>query len=437
MKCRNCGFENTEEAKFCINCGKRIDGKILCPKCQTYIAPDSLNCPNCGHKIPHRHEEVKLPKEVTDRKNNIYKGFRKAFTIVSIVMFALAILAVITNYIPDLIGGIISNDMESIAGPTVLTWMNLSSLKSIASQSEYSMMWVTSIMCALSCLAVVAIVLIFSIKGLVSSVKALQDKSYKIKIMNIAVIYLTLVIGRAMINGFAFTYYSDGSQIAVDNWVSMNLSFSVIFMIFAVILFVLMFAVEMIFQTKRAYIADRIIFMAMFIFLLIVLGIFQDDYVRFSPSIDSNYYFSGNAISYFSSLMFSVSDVSFTSNNIALFVLGTTSFVFYAIEITILGFGFVYFLIRAFSSKNTLRSYRVPIYASIFASMIISTIMLPIGISSYYLHLNVSEIASLGDFSISNFVLMFILTGLAIASLVVYRSNVRKEKLMKLTSVEK
>ena len=40
MKCHKCGFDNLDEANFCIKCGARLDQKIPCPKCGEYISND-------------------------------------------------------------------------------------------------------------------------------------------------------------------------------------------------------------------------------------------------------------------------------------------------------------------------------------------------------------------------------------------------------------
>ena len=63
MKCPHCGFENVDTSKHCLNCGARMDGNILCPKCGEAISPDFERCPHCNHKIPHIVEEEISPEE--------------------------------------------------------------------------------------------------------------------------------------------------------------------------------------------------------------------------------------------------------------------------------------------------------------------------------------------------------------------------------------
>ncbi len=49
MKCPGCGFINPEGAKFCKECGCKIE--IICPECAKPIPPDSKFCLECGHDL--------------------------------------------------------------------------------------------------------------------------------------------------------------------------------------------------------------------------------------------------------------------------------------------------------------------------------------------------------------------------------------------------
>lgn len=61
MKCKVCGFENIESARFCSFCGERLEEMECCtnPDCENfsrYVIPLAATfCPVCGKKI-----EVKL-----------------------------------------------------------------------------------------------------------------------------------------------------------------------------------------------------------------------------------------------------------------------------------------------------------------------------------------------------------------------------------------
>lgn len=56
MKCNNCYSEIPLDAKFCPNCGSKVDEDVLkqphtCVKCHTPTPAESLFCPNCGEPV--------------------------------------------------------------------------------------------------------------------------------------------------------------------------------------------------------------------------------------------------------------------------------------------------------------------------------------------------------------------------------------------------
>ena len=49
MKCPKCQFENREGAKFCIECGKKLE--LDCPQCgKTFLIPAEF-CDECGQRL--------------------------------------------------------------------------------------------------------------------------------------------------------------------------------------------------------------------------------------------------------------------------------------------------------------------------------------------------------------------------------------------------
>ena len=56
MQCPECQFENREGAKFCKECGAKLEH--TCPKCGTQIQPDSKFCDECGYELA---ESTKAP----------------------------------------------------------------------------------------------------------------------------------------------------------------------------------------------------------------------------------------------------------------------------------------------------------------------------------------------------------------------------------------
>ena len=49
MQCPKCQFENPESAKFCNECGSKLE--FACPQCGKANPPGSKFCNGCGHDL--------------------------------------------------------------------------------------------------------------------------------------------------------------------------------------------------------------------------------------------------------------------------------------------------------------------------------------------------------------------------------------------------
>ena len=49
--CPSCGASNPRNAKFCVDCGEKLQQKGKCPSCGAEISGKSKFCPECGEKI--------------------------------------------------------------------------------------------------------------------------------------------------------------------------------------------------------------------------------------------------------------------------------------------------------------------------------------------------------------------------------------------------
>ena len=49
MKCKKCDFENPDGAKFCNECGSKIE--LACPKCSKVNPAGSKFCNECGNNL--------------------------------------------------------------------------------------------------------------------------------------------------------------------------------------------------------------------------------------------------------------------------------------------------------------------------------------------------------------------------------------------------
>jgi len=49
-KCKNCGAELAPNAKFCLECGTKVETGITCPHCGAAV-PGGKFCPECGGSL--------------------------------------------------------------------------------------------------------------------------------------------------------------------------------------------------------------------------------------------------------------------------------------------------------------------------------------------------------------------------------------------------
>jgi uncharacterized membrane protein YvbJ len=97
MKCPDCGFENSQDAKFCNQCGNKREA--VCPSCGKPNPPGSKFYNECGHNLtlplePSRRElsfdekidkiQRYLPKGLTEKilaQRDKIQGERKQVTV--------------------------------------------------------------------------------------------------------------------------------------------------------------------------------------------------------------------------------------------------------------------------------------------------------------------------------------------------------------------
>ena len=47
-KCKNCGYDNPPDNRFCGNCGAQLPSEELCSSCGAPLSPDAAFCGKCG-----------------------------------------------------------------------------------------------------------------------------------------------------------------------------------------------------------------------------------------------------------------------------------------------------------------------------------------------------------------------------------------------------
>jgi class 3 adenylate cyclase/tetratricopeptide (TPR) repeat protein len=65
MICPSCNFENREKAKFCKECGAKLE--FVCPECNNKVELDAKFCDECGHNFKQAKRDQKPPQIELDK----------------------------------------------------------------------------------------------------------------------------------------------------------------------------------------------------------------------------------------------------------------------------------------------------------------------------------------------------------------------------------
>ena len=167
-KCPSCSFENVDEAKYCINCGSRMDGNLVCPKCHNILKPSINVCPHCGYVFPIK-EDANLSskgKKYKSKKERLDPIFQKIFSIISIVAFFLSTF-------------LLGSDIFTLNINNVSTSYNIFTLFTSFFNGDKSIeIFTKSIIFSLLLINAI-ITIVFSILGIVKSFKDLKKNPRK------------------------------------------------------------------------------------------------------------------------------------------------------------------------------------------------------------------------------------------------------------------
>ncbi len=67
VKCPDCGKES--DSKFCPNCGKNLEKTNVCPNCKSELEENAKFCQECGEKINGKSKEKKNTKPKKEKKS--------------------------------------------------------------------------------------------------------------------------------------------------------------------------------------------------------------------------------------------------------------------------------------------------------------------------------------------------------------------------------
>ncbi|MBQ7664829.1 MAG: zinc ribbon domain-containing protein, partial [Bacteroidaceae bacterium] len=72
MICPNCKHNNSDDSKFCKNCGATLSQPKVyyCKSCGRRLAPDARFCPSCGERKPLRTESTQTQRPAASNTQN-------------------------------------------------------------------------------------------------------------------------------------------------------------------------------------------------------------------------------------------------------------------------------------------------------------------------------------------------------------------------------
>ena len=100
MRCPKCGYENPNDANFCIACGEKLERKQedhikICPNCGAKNYEDSVFCTVCGRMFEEQKKEDvnSIPDDFEIVKKEKASPLNLASLIVSIVGASMTLIA--------------------------------------------------------------------------------------------------------------------------------------------------------------------------------------------------------------------------------------------------------------------------------------------------------------------------------------------------------
>lgn len=428
MKCFKCGFDNVDNAKYCINCGSRLDGMIICPKCGEVLPNNANVCSKCGRKIPHNEKSNENNAKI-ERKEQLTRIFARILNAFLIVAFALGLLAVWSKYVN-------SSNTSYTGGYYAHYYLFLSwgEMKKVIQSSSDAFIKVgviyQTILNFIIVLLNVVITYVFGIMGIIKSAKNLKRKVNDVPMVNLAVILVSNLICSSAIVSCAFDFTSNGIFNTGEYLTKYITLIGVIFLISFAFLNIILFSKKSI----PAFIEKLLFALAFFFAIFIILAL--DFYVT-----GLNGYGSLRTTSLVFYLMKNFGNFNGNNYFITSFVLSLCLSFFKFIMFASIGVFIIFFTTGYYSKRETHMSYKIPCYAMAILGVITSTAIIVI---SFVLNAFLNKMPVVPglkgvNYHLSNtiwkqFVLCLFFVGFVIASFVLSRQTNHDQKLAENTT---
>ena len=78
MKCSKCQYNNRDDAKFCLECGEKLE--LLCPQCDKTLPSSAKFCDECGHKLSQPAKKPSVDISFQKKLDKIQKYLPQGLT---------------------------------------------------------------------------------------------------------------------------------------------------------------------------------------------------------------------------------------------------------------------------------------------------------------------------------------------------------------------
>lgn len=439
MKCKKCEFENVESAKYCINCGERLDDNIICPKCAHTVSNEAKYCPTCGYKIPHKNAEKK--SSFKDTISYLDGVFNKVFLICVIIALSLSLICSLGNYIDKSFISRISYD--SFYGFSfhylIINWINFADIASSIDMNYYGsfiMNLMSTLIPFILVLGNIVITFVFGIKGIISCCNSIKTNKSINPYKFLFIVFLCNLFTVCSLFGmtYRFNNYPTEQSFSISRLQTFNLTIN-----FGLIILMLGFEVVKSFdKNKISLFIEKILSLLSFIFVVEIINSLSS-FTFILTDLSSYSSASYTLYNYFSSI-FSIVQNGVTYPNkfiviivFSLMALLLTSFIYGSLCVygVFLGNG-------SFSVNPNAPKYKIPMYAASFMSALFVFIRTIIIYVIYFLIL--SDMSTDYSFIVDSevlktFILSLFLLGTSIASCSIIRSYKTYESIAEKTSV--
>ena len=423
MKCPQCGFENVESSNHCLNCGARMDGNLICPKCGEAISPDFDRCPHCKHKIPH--QPIEEPTQEYSKKDKINSIFNKIFLIVIIALLALTMVVVWSDYIHYV------KDCVAIKGDAIYflfkSWNDMAKeLEPLTDQFEKAAVYIEYISQFVVVLANMTVTYLFGIIGIVTSAISLKKKGLKEckSYLYLAIVFTSNLIANVFLLANHGESYLVQNNIPLSTWTYFGTA-STAMLIMAIFSIVIRHE-----NGKKSPTFEKLVFGLNFILAILMIVTFSTNFLY---SKDSGVSFRNGTL--FLEVIRDATYLRETREGIALLFSSIASVVICTFEAITLSVLIIFFSQGFYTEKERSMKFKIPCYAFSVTSFSLSAIEVFISLAAMiFINKVYSGNYIIAEFAWSNFALAILLLGAGVASLSISRTYRKFERLASQTT---